>query len=50
MRFEKAKESVYHRKYKKLDSALADIGGMAKALLIIGFILCMPINQLNLHL
>ncbi|EWS72545.1 transmembrane protein, putative (macronuclear) [Tetrahymena thermophila SB210] len=49
IRFEKAKESIYHRKYKKLDSILAEIGGIAKALVMIGFIICVPINQLQLY-
>ncbi|KAL4427195.1 hypothetical protein ABPG74_013399 [Tetrahymena malaccensis] len=49
LRFEKAKESIYHRKYKKLDSILAEIGGIAKALVMIGFLICVPINQLQLY-
>ncbi|EWS72547.1 transmembrane protein, putative (macronuclear) [Tetrahymena thermophila SB210] len=49
LRFEKAKESKYHRNYKKLDSILAEIGGIAKALVIIGFVICVPINQLQLY-
>ncbi|EWS72548.1 transmembrane protein, putative (macronuclear) [Tetrahymena thermophila SB210] len=49
LRFEKAKESIYHRKYKKLESILAEIGGIAKALAMIGFIICVPINQLKLY-
>lgn len=46
MRFEKAKESVYHRKYKKLDSVLAEIGGIAKVLMVLGLFISLPINKL----
>ncbi|KAL4465519.1 hypothetical protein ABPG72_001622 [Tetrahymena utriculariae] len=48
LRFEEAKESIYHRKYKKLNSILAEISGIAKALVMIGFIICVPVNQRQL--
>ncbi|KAL4427196.1 hypothetical protein ABPG74_013400 [Tetrahymena malaccensis] len=48
-RFQKAKETVYHRQYQKIESILAEIGGISKALTMIGFLICVPINQLKLN-
>jgi hypothetical protein len=35
---------TYNRKYKKVTNMLSTIGGIAKSLLFIGFIIIYPIN------
>ncbi|KAL4465517.1 hypothetical protein ABPG72_001620 [Tetrahymena utriculariae] len=48
LRFDKQKQTNYVRKYKKIDRLLAETGGIAKALIMIGFIFMHPLNQIFL--
>ncbi|KAL4427198.1 hypothetical protein ABPG74_013402 [Tetrahymena malaccensis] len=48
LRFEKQKQTNFVRKYKKIDRLLAETGGIAKALIMIGFIFFHPLNQILL--
>ncbi|KAL4465518.1 hypothetical protein ABPG72_001621 [Tetrahymena utriculariae] len=49
LRNEKQKQTLIQRNYKKFDRFLADIGGIAKALIMVGWIICFPLNRLMLN-
>ncbi|EAR98492.1 transmembrane protein, putative (macronuclear) [Tetrahymena thermophila SB210] len=48
-RFEKQKESVYHRYYKNLNNIISEIGGFTQSLLAIGILICSRVSQLQLN-
>ncbi|EGR30102.1 hypothetical protein IMG5_142280 [Ichthyophthirius multifiliis] len=47
--YEKNKESIYTRTYLKIDTALAQIGGMFNLMVTIGCAICWPISELELN-
>ncbi|EWS73443.1 small GTP-binding domain protein (macronuclear) [Tetrahymena thermophila SB210] len=49
-RFEKQKEGVYKRSYKKFNSILSEIGGFTQSFLAIGYIICKKISQTKLDI
>ncbi|EAR91787.2 transmembrane protein, putative (macronuclear) [Tetrahymena thermophila SB210] len=49
-RFEKQKESVYKRSYKKFISIFSEIGGFTQSFLAIGYVLCKKVSQTKLDI
>ncbi|EAR91784.2 transmembrane protein, putative (macronuclear) [Tetrahymena thermophila SB210] len=49
-RFEKQKEGVYKRSYRKFSSILSEIGGFTQSFLAIGYIICKKISQTKLDI
>ncbi len=47
IRFEKQKQSVYYRRYKKIQNLIPEMGGLVKVLLIVGFLISMPYSMMN---
>ncbi|KAL4427197.1 hypothetical protein ABPG74_013401 [Tetrahymena malaccensis] len=49
LRNEKQKQTLIQRNYKKFGNFLAEVGGIAKALVMVGWIVCIPLNKLMLN-
>ncbi|KAL4484466.1 hypothetical protein ABPG74_019643 [Tetrahymena malaccensis] len=49
-RFEKQKEGVYKRSYKRFNSILSEIGGFTQTFLAIGYMLCKKVSQTKLDI
>ncbi|KAL4460285.1 hypothetical protein ABPG74_000036 [Tetrahymena malaccensis] len=49
IRFEKAKENLFQRKYQTLSDIISQIGGFAQTLIAFGFLLCSYFSEISLN-